>query len=161
MRTTIILTGLAVLALAATTGDAMAGPGRGGAVGGFGTAGGGMAGDRGGVLFERFDADDDGRVTRAEIDAALDERRARFDADGDGALNLEEFEPVWLELMRPRLVDHFQALDADGDGVVTAAELEERVDRMMRRADVDGDGAIGPDDRRAPMERMGGRGYRR
>jgi len=161
MRNTIVITGVAALALAATTAIAVAGPGRAGCAGGFGPAGGGMAGDRGAMMFQRFDADGDGRITRAEIDAALDDRRTRFDADGDGALSLEEFEPVWLELMRPRLVDRFQALDADGDGVVTDAEVAERVDRMMRRADVDGDGAIGADDRRAAMERLGDRGCRR
>jgi Ca2+-binding EF-hand superfamily protein len=160
MRTTIVITGLAALALAATTAIAVAGPGRGGCAGGFGP-GGGMAGDRGAMMFQRFDADGDGRVTRAEIDAALDERRTRFDADGDGALNLEEFEPAWLEMARPRMVDRFQALDADGDGVVTDVEVAQRVDRMMMRADVDGDGAIGPDDRAAFMARTGERGWRR
>jgi Ca2+-binding EF-hand superfamily protein len=108
-------------------------------------------------MFQLFDADDDGRITRGEIDAALDDRRSRFDADGDGALNLEEFQPAWLEVTRPRMVDRFQALDADGDGVVTDGELAAQVDRVMARADVDGDGAIGPDDRQARMQRFGDR----
>lgn len=148
MRKTLIAAGLTAVALTVAA-SAMAGPGRG--------PGGGYA-DRGGAMFERFDADGDGRVTPAEVQSMLDDRRNRFDADGDGALTLDEFQGLWVATARPRMVDRFQALDADGDGRVTEAEFEARASRMMRLLDRDGDGAIAPQDRAAAVERFGARG---
>ena len=112
----------------------------------------GRGGPGGGMmlqLFEEVDADGDGAVTQAEIDAYRTAQVGGADADGDGSLALEEFQTLWLERMRPRMVDAFQNLDEDGDGQITEAELDSRVDRMVARLDRDGDGALTLQDRGA------------
>ncbi len=97
---------------------------------------------RGMRLFERFDADDDGKITQGEVDKARARRMARFDTDKDGRLSLNEFEGLWLDFMRERMVDRFQHLDSDGDGAVTAREFARPFKRVIRRLDRDGDGEI-------------------
>jgi hypothetical protein len=42
-------------------------------------------------LFEQFDANQDGRLTQAEIDQVRQGRLAEFDQNGDGKLTLEEY----------------------------------------------------------------------
>ena len=82
-------------------------------------------GGRGQSLIERFDTDRDGKLTQAEIDQARGDRLARFDTDGDGRLSLEEFQALWLDHMRERMVDSFQYLDSDGDGAITGPEYRD------------------------------------
>ena len=106
------------------------------------------------AMLEKFDANGDGKLTREEIDAAQADLLARYDTDDKGGLKLEEFEGVWLELTRERMVDRFQNLDADGDGTVTKAEIDRKIGRMMRYMDRNGDGAISLDDFRK-MHRPG------
>jgi Ca2+-binding EF-hand superfamily protein len=97
-------------------------------------------------MLQMLDTNDDGAVTREEAAAAQAGWLARFDADGDGSLSLTEFEGLFAELARPRMVDGFQRLDDDGDGKVTAAEMAQPFDRMARRMDRDDDGDIDEDD---------------
>ncbi|WP_167766807.1 EF-hand domain-containing protein [Jannaschia formosa] len=99
-------------------------------------------------LFEEIDADGDGAVTQAEIDAFLDTQLEGADGDGDGALTLEEFAPIFFERMRPRMVDAFQRLDEDGSGTITGEEIDDRFGRMVERMDRDGDDALSPQDGR-------------
>ncbi|NBB70807.1 MAG: hypothetical protein GVY33_10875 [Alphaproteobacteria bacterium] len=122
--------------------------------------GGGMMGARpmaGGMmmLFDVIDTDGDGAITPDEARAAMRSRLEAHDADGDGTLSLAEFQTLHAELMRRRIVDHFQFLDDDGDGEVTAEEIGEPFARTAAWMDLDGDGAFGPDDVRA--RRGGGR----
>lgn len=110
--------------------------------GGFERGHGGHGGPRGEMLFRTFDTDKDGAVTAAEIDAETERRLNGNDADGDGALSLKEFEGVWMEMLRNRMVDAFQRFDEDGDGVITKAEVDQKTSWMMSRMDRDGDGKI-------------------
>lgn len=79
--------------------------------------------------FDRVDADQDGRITEAEVKQALaamgggdgrwmdksaDAAFRRFDADQDGKITAEEWKG------RP---ESFKHLDANGDGVITREEL--------------------------------------
>ncbi|MEK9726305.1 MAG: hypothetical protein VW405_22850 [Rhodospirillaceae bacterium] len=80
---------------------------------------------------------------------------ADADKNGDGALQIDEFQTVWLNLMRHRMVDHFQFLDDDGNGKVTDAEISKPLDRMTRFMDRDDDGTI----ERGEMGRRHGGGY--
>lgn len=120
--------------------------GRGGPRGGFG----------GGRMFETFDANDDGKITQAEIDAFRKGQFDEHDANNDGKLTLQEYQNLWLSVMRERMVDAFQRHDDDGNAEVTLEEFSERFSRMVRRMDSDGDGAITRDDLRSRFGHRGG-----
>jgi len=84
-------------------------------------------------------------------------RLAEFDSDGDGSLTLEEYQALWLDAMRERMVDQFQAHDDDGDGRVTVEEFGERYSSLAQRLDRNDDGQVTQDDlRRRPRDRDGG-----
>lgn len=108
---------------------------------GHGPFGGGAA-----MMMEQFDSDADQRLTAEEIDGGIQSRIARADADGDGNLNLDEFQPLLVELMRPKIVDGFQFLDADGDAVITPEEIQRPVNRIVGYLDRNEDGAISSDE---------------
>jgi len=106
---------------------------------------------RGGMLrqmFETFDLNGDGSLTQEEIDTARAQQLSGADTDGDGALSIAEYETLWLEAMRERMVDAYQRHDADGDGSVTAEEFNARFDGLVERMDRNDDGALNGDDRR-------------
>ena len=70
-------------------------------------------------IFDRVDADRDGRVTAAEARAMHEGRGPREldgDTDGDGALSLAEFR---VDIRR-----HIQSADANSDGQRSMGELE-------------------------------------
>ena len=118
---------------------------------------GGPRGDRGARLFEQFDANGDGVITQVEIDEVRSSRLAEFDADNDGSLTLEEYQVLWMDAMRERMVDQFQAHDDDGDGRVTVEEFGERYSSLAQRLDRNDDGQVTQDDlRRRPRDRDGG-----
>ncbi len=102
----------------------------------------GKSGDRAEWLFERYDANQDGKITKDEITAARKASLAKYDADKDGQLSLDEFQGLFNEIMRHRMVRMFQKLDRDGDAKVSEAEIARRVDRMMAHLDRNDDGEI-------------------
>ena len=106
-------------------------------------------------LFGEVDADGNGKVTQAELDAFRQAQVTKADTSGDGAVDLAEFEVIFRERTRPLMVDAFQMLDDDGDGKVTDAELSERFGAVVARLDRNGDGALSLEDRR-----RGGRRHR-
>ncbi|HMA13265.1 MAG: EF-hand domain-containing protein [Bacteroidota bacterium] len=107
-----------------------------------GRGGGGHGGGHMFRMLETFDANDDGKLSQEEIDQARGERFGRFDADTDQALTLQEYEQLWLDAMRERMVRSFQRLDTDGDAKVTAEEFQEPFSKMVRRMDRNEDGVI-------------------
>ncbi|MCQ0990373.1 EF-hand domain-containing protein [Jiella marina] len=118
---------------------------------------GGRGGGPRAMMHERMqelDLNQDGSLTQDEIDQARQQQLARFDADNNGTLSIEEFQTLWLERMRERMVDRFQDLDANGDGEVTQAEFDRRLSGLVERMDRNGDGKLDRSDRR------GGRGMR-
>jgi Ca2+-binding EF-hand superfamily protein len=108
-------------------------------------------------LFEQFDTNQDGRLTQDEIDQARQSRLAEFDQNGDGSLSLEEYQALWMDAMRERMVDRFQAHDDDGDAMITVEEFAEPYDRLVSRFDRNGDGALTPDELRRHGDRDGDR----
>ena len=99
----------------------------------------GRTGER---LFQIFDADKNGKLTQKEIDKARAGRLAEYDTDKDGKLSLKEYQPLWLNIMRRRMVDRFQRLDEDGDGRVTGVEFTKPLSSIVVRLDRDEDGSL-------------------
>lgn len=107
-------------------------------------------------MLEMFDANKDGKLTQAEIDEARQGRFKSFDKNIDGALTLDEFEALWLDFMRERMVDHFQDQDDDGDGKVTPEEFGQRFAYMVQFMDRNGDGVLDAADMRRGHPMRGG-----
>ena len=105
--------------------------------------------DRQDMLFERFDANQDGKITKLEIDARRKQTMDKNDTDKSGDLSLGEFQGVFNEIMRQRMVRMFQRLDRNGDAKVTENEIARRLDRMMGWLDRDEDGVIKKDEIRS------------
>ncbi|WP_269581347.1 EF-hand domain-containing protein [Roseibium sp. Sym1] len=137
----------------------------------------GHGGRRGGEhraerLFERFDVNEDGVITEAEIAEVRAQNFASADADGNGEVSLEEFKAAFMERSNDRMVRAFQFLDSDGDGTVTREEADTAANRMFNMLDRDGNGTVervrgprGPqagddDDVRGPRGQQAGRGER-
>lgn len=122
---------------------------------GKGKGGKGMRGHRGGErgiyrLIETFDADGNGSVTQEEIIMVRETKLTEFDANSDGSLDLSEYEALWLDAMRERMVDRFQAHDDDGDGLVTVEEFNENFAKIVDRRDRNGDGVLDAEDTKRP-----------
>lgn len=99
-------------------------------------------------LIKLYDQDGDDKITQTEIDEARAKRLAEFDGDGNGMLSLQEYEALWLDAMRERMVDRFQSHDDDGDGQVTVEEFSKKTARLVIRRDRNADGTISLEDTR-------------
>ena len=133
-------------------GSGMGGHGMGGHGGGYG-GGPGMHG-----MLLGFDANEDGKLSQEEIDQGRANQLKKFDKNGDGTLNLAEYEALWLDAKRERMVDRFQGHDADGDGKVTTEEFGKRFANMVKYMDSNDDGVLDETDMR---RRHGGEGRKK
>lgn len=113
-------------------------------MGGYGMGGHGRMYD----MMLGFDANGDGRLSQEEIDQGRINQLKKFDKDGDGTLNLAEYEALWLDVMRERMVDRFQEHDADGDGKVTTEEFGKRFANLVKFMDTNDDGVLDEKDMR-------------
>lgn len=90
-------------------------------------------GPRGGGMIAMADANKDGKLSKAELTAALDARFTRMDANRDGKLTQED-----RDLRRQtRLDERFAKLDSDKNGQISKAEFaaghQARGDRAERK----------------------------
>lgn len=99
-------------------------------------------------LFASLDADADGKVTEAEIEAAHAARFAAADSDKDGLLSSDELAQMHLaalaEKMAARSAAMMERMDSDGDGLLSPEEMTMGPGPagMIERLDTDDDGAI-------------------
>jgi len=146
-RTKLTLATALVLAAAAGTTAALA----------HGPDGMRMGGDHGARMEQRFqemDADKDGKVTAAEMQAGHAARFAATDANGDGKLSVEEMDDARKAQRLERLQRMVVWLDTDGDGMLSAAEYDPRKGRMMARMDENDDGALSMEEMRDAGKRF-------
>ncbi|QGX98927.1 calcium-binding protein [Roseovarius faecimaris] len=97
--------------------------------------------------FEELDANSDGMITQAEMEAHMQARFSRQDANGDGLLSEDEMRSFMQEKANKRIekrISHMMKRhDANGDGQLAMDEMKDgRMGMMMSRVDTDGDGAI-------------------
>lgn len=89
-------------------------------------------------FFKQIDADADGTITQQELDTFRAAKVKAADTNKDGALSLKEFEPVYQEMTRTRMVRAFQHLDSNGDSVISKQEMDDRFGNKMQRMDKKG-----------------------
>lgn len=111
------------------------------------TAGAASAGNKGGhkshrMSFEQLDADGNGEVTKAEMQAAAKARFADADANGDGALSRDEMLAAANARAEKRVDRMMERMDANGDGKITPDERPGMPDEKFDKIDADGSGGI-------------------
>ncbi len=96
-----------------------------------------------GLAIAAFDADHDGRTTRAELNEAILRSFVAAERDGDGMLGYIEYSgwaTIWLG-SATALPGPF-AIDVDGDDRISREELLAEFGRHFVRLDRDSDGSI-------------------
>ncbi|MEP3276912.1 MAG: EF-hand domain-containing protein [Stappiaceae bacterium] len=119
-------------------------------------------GGRMAILFEQFDTNKDGTLSRTEVEAEIDgvrmpkERRLqifdRVDADKDGNVTKEELTTASEKAKAMRqdnkgkrqsfLIKRFGEFDADGDKTLSADEISQAKIVLFEQADSDKDGKL-------------------
>jgi hypothetical protein len=115
-------------------------------------------------MFDSIDADKDGKLTYAEMEA---HRKAEFDAadtNKDGALGADELSARALARFQEKLAERTQGMldtmDNDGNGSLSPDEMGEGPGmRNFARIDADNDGAITKDEIQAGMQHRKKRGH--
>jgi Ca2+-binding EF-hand superfamily protein len=128
-------------------------------------------------IFERFDANKDGKLSKDEAPGRLKENFDRFDANQNGEINIAEFEriaggrpgegrPEGPPPRRPDappegrpgmgMIPVLRALDADGDDEVSADELK-NASAALAKLDKNGDGKLTRDELLPEFRGFGGR----
>jgi Ca2+-binding EF-hand superfamily protein len=125
---------------------------------------GGM-GSRGAMMpdFATLDADGDGKVTQAEMDAYKAAKFAEIDTDGSGTVSAAEFaaqhEAASDERKAKFIATMIERMDADGDGELSADEMSGAKRKSpFERMDTDGDGTLSEDEMNAIGDRGHGKG---
>lgn len=112
----------------------------------MGGGGPGCRGKAGMSWLMRADADKDGAITQAEIEALRGQRFARFDRDKDGVVTQAEVEQAVQERvdrMTKRIVRRF---DQDRDGKITEAEFNRFAKERFTWLDLNDDGKVTKDE---------------
>ena len=129
---------------------------------GFGPGGpGGFDGPR----LEDLDADSDGNITKAEIDAHENAQFSEMDANNDGSISPAEMtsfgdmkrEEMRLKMEAKRQEFMLARLDTDKNGLISRAEFTSKPNPMFEKVDANGDGVIDEAERTAAREQMGDR----
>jgi Ca2+-binding EF-hand superfamily protein len=117
-------------------------------------------------MVKRLDTDKDGKVSKSEMEAAMNATVTVVDADKDGFLSKQEVDAgkdalkAYRQKVKaepnanlakpgqlPRgLIKHFDKIDANKDGKLSKEELDTVADRMFQRRDANKDGFITADE---------------
>jgi Ca2+-binding EF-hand superfamily protein len=141
-----LLSAALVATTLATIGIAVAGPN--------GPHKGGVRGAHG---FEHFDTNQDGKVTRDEFQAAMDQHWQTADVNQDGAITPEEGKRAREQKFEKFAAMRFAKLDANQDGQVTKDEASRMPAERYAQLDANKDGALSADEFKAgrPSHKFG------
>lgn len=110
--------------------------------------------------FSAVDADGDGKVTKAELEAHHKAKLAAADVNGDGKFSLDELAEMRLQSVKAQLRAKTEKMlkshDTDGDGQLSAAEMPvpRHAGKFFDKVDTDGDGALSLAEVEAARARM-------
>ncbi len=100
------------------------------------------------AMFENVDADNNGSITLAELEAAAAARFAKVDADSDGFVTAEEMAALrerGNDERRAKMAERIvERMDTDDDGKLSLEEMTAKRGpaQMLERLDADGNGEL-------------------
>jgi Ca2+-binding EF-hand superfamily protein len=117
-----------------------------------------------GEMFDTMDADKDGKLTYAEMEAHRKAEFAAADTNKDGSLSADELSARALVRFQEKLAERTQAMldtmDNDSSGGLSEDEMGEGPGmRNFARLDADNDGAITKEEIKAGMKHRKKRGH--
>ncbi|KEZ78935.1 EF-hand domain-containing protein [Salinisphaera hydrothermalis] len=115
------------------------------------------------------DTNQDGKISRAEANAAQDRAFTKLDTNGDGTVDEKEFDAGQpglpadaTEQDKQRrhqvIASWFKHMDANGDGKISRSEYRKALQPYFDRLDTNGDGYISKDELRAAFGNRGNDG---
>lgn len=124
----------------------------------------GMKGDRMPPMFNMFDENKDGKLSKDEVHKGVDKMFTDIDTNKDGFITKEEMQAhhkAMHDQMQSKMQERWKAADKDGDGALSRAEVDGAGMKMLSRdfdkLDKNKDGKLTPDEiRRMPMMRHQG-----
>jgi Ca2+-binding EF-hand superfamily protein len=103
-----------------------------------------------------YDANQDSKVSLAEITDEKNRLIAAADVNGDGVISVDEFRRHGRSFMRFRATTLFDLMDINGDGQLTTEEIVNPSARWFARYDVNSDGLLDSTEVPARRFRPGG-----
>lgn len=118
-------------------------------------------------MFEKLDANGDGAIDKAEVEAGRTARFSAADANSDGVLTTDELSAAAAKRAEKHIERMMSRLDKDGDGSLSDAEYaaagdgrdSKRGAKMFKRFDADGDGRVTRAEAEAHMAKHNKRGH--
>ena len=94
-------------------------------------------------LFNKFDANEDGVITKAEYMEFIDERFDKMDTDGSGTITKENLYDSRFYTFLPELAEAvFRDSDLDKSGTITRDEMLQAEKIRFKMMDKDGNGEL-------------------
>ncbi|MBL4853919.1 MAG: EF-hand domain-containing protein [Robiginitomaculum sp.] len=104
-------------------------------------------------LAKKADTNKDGLISQAEFLSLSDQKFAKTDTDANGLLTPEERKAHRAQMREKRAQARFTKTDTNGDGQISNEEYNAaralRKQKMKRRMDVNGDGVVDAEDKKA------------
>lgn len=98
--------------------------------------------------FDKLDGDHNGVLTYKELQPKAEQRLMRVDANKDGQVSAAEIDAMLQKAMEKRRDRILKALDADANGMISKEEINRYVEALVKAADTDGNGGVSLDEAR-------------
>lgn len=106
------------------------------------------------VLLLRYDANNDGKITRRELEAGLRQDFWQADSNRDGLLDAEEVRATNLRRIRIDQSTAIPLIDWNHDGFVDFSEFAAPLRSLFEQYDVDGDGVVTLDEMHIRLQKV-------
>ncbi len=105
-------------------------------------------------LLLRYDANNDGVVTRRELEAGLRQDFRQADTNHDGLLDMDEVRAANLRRIRIDQSTAIPLIDWNGDGYVDFGEFASGMRSLFEQYDADGDGNVTLDEMHIRLQKV-------
>ena len=95
---------------------------------------------------QAIDADQNGEITKQELDTFQQQHFSKSDTDGDGQISADEFQAAKERMQQERIQKHFERMDKDGNGTLSQEELQSKFQKYFEKCDKNSDDVLSKDE---------------